>query len=451
MTSSDDPAGKRRVLVADDVAVTASLMATVLAQAGFETAVAHDGEQCLELVESFKPHLVVLDLMMPKVHGIEVLQRLKAQDETRRIEVIICTGKGFRTEIARVEELGASDLLLKPFYPKDLVAKVEYLLRPERAAASGQALGPPAQEPVADDEIFLPRLDQAAGCLRFWGTRGSIPVSGPQCIRHGGNTCCVQLLYGDEPIIFDAGSGIRNLGRELAAGEPGRIHLFITHTHWDHIQGFPFFAPAFTPGFEIVVYGARGFNKDLESLLRGQLDPDYFPIQMENMDAELRFVYLDDQPIRIGDVEITWEYTQHPGATVGYKIETPEKKVAFVPDNEIFQGYMGPPDAIPQDHQLLNIYQPIIQFLTNVDVLIHEAQYTPEEYRQTVRYGHSSASNACFLAKITDSKRWIVIHHDPDHSDEILDDKLNLMRQILRRLGHGVEVSNGYDGLVECL
>ncbi len=443
--------GPTRVLVADDVKVIAQSIQWALEEAGYETAVASDGEQCLELARTFDPHLVILDLMMPKLHGIEVLKRLKADPARRHIAVIVCTVKGFRTEIGRARQLGVADRSIKPFEPQDLVAKVQKTLSSAKARSldTGHFLLP--RDNGAGEHIYRPELDAAGGVFKLWGTRGSIPISGPEYIRHGGNTSCMSLEYGDDLIILDAGSGIRNLGSALAAKPPRKLHLFITHTHWDHIQGFPFFAPAFIPGFEIIIYGAKGFNKNLEALFRGQFDPDYFPIQMENMDAALEFVYLGETPIRIGDVEITWELVQHPGATLCYKLELPGAKIAWVPDNEIFQGYMGPPEKIPDNQELLDLYQPTIDFLTGMDVLVHEAQYTAEEYPSTVHYGHSSVPNACYLAKITEAKRWIVVHHDPNHSDDFLRDKLNLTRQLLASLDHPGQVLHGYDGLIEYL
>ncbi len=440
-----------RVLVADDVKVIAQSITWALEEAGYQTAVANDGEECLELARTFDPHLVILDLMMPKLHGIEVLKRLKADPKSCNIAVIVCTVKGFRTEVGRAKQLGVADLIIKPFEPEDLVAKVDKALssRQTHPMDTGRFLLP--REDNAGEADYQPELDASGGVFQLWGTRGSIPISGPAFMRHGGNTSCMSLEYGDDLIILDAGSGIRNLGQTLATAAPRKVHLFITHTHWDHIQGFPFFAPAFIPGFEITIYGAKGFNKNLESLFRGQFDPDYFPIQMENMDAALEFVYLGDIPIHIGDVKVSWEFTQHPGATLGYKLELPGHKIAWVPDNEIFQGYMGPPEKISEHPELLSLYQPMIDFLTGMDILVHEAQYTVEEYPETVRYGHSSIANASFLAKITESKRWIVVHHDPNHSDDFLFDKLNLTRQILSGLGHSGQVTHGYDGWTEYL
>lgn len=241
-------------------------------------------------------------------------------------------------------------------------------------------------------------------------------------------------------------------GLEVARGRSRKVHLFITHTHWDHIQGFPFFVPAYSPEFETTIYSARGFAKDLESVFRGQLDQDYFPVQMDDLRGRLRFQYLPDGAVEINGVKISWEYVQHPGATVGYKMEVPGGKcIAWVPDNEFLQGYCGTPHDAVQSESRLSNYRPIIEFLEGVDVLIHEAQYTPEEYVQKVGWGHSSVSNACALAKVTGAKRWIVVHHDPMHTDDVLQDKLNLTRQILRELDCTTEVVHGFDGMVEFL
>ncbi len=270
-------------------------------------------------------------------------------------------------------------------------------------------------------------------------------------MRHGGNTSCLEIEFGQDRFIFDAGSGIRELGLDLMKGEARRLHVFITHTHWDHIQGFPFFTPAYVPGFQVTVYGAEGFGKSLESLFRGQLDSDYFPVQMEDMNADIEFRHLGSEPIRIGDVIVSWEYVQHPGATVGYKIDVAGTTLAWIPDNEFLQGYIGEPDAISLDEGIFDPYRRIIDFLTEVDVLIHEAQYTNEEYVSKIGWGHSSVSNACLLAKLAKVKRWIVTHHDPMHDDRFLETKLSLTRQQLARLDHDIPLRHGHDGLVELL
>jgi phosphoribosyl 1,2-cyclic phosphodiesterase len=298
---------------------------------------------------------------------------------------------------------------------------------------------------------YHPEIDPCRARFTLWGARGSTPTPGARFLRHGGNTSCFSVELGGEQFIFDAGSGIRELGFEILASPSRKAHLFITHTHWDHIQGFPFFSPAYVPGFEITIYGAEGFGKDLKSVFRGQLDRDYFPVQMDDMCSSLQFQTLEDNPMTVGSARVSWEFAQHPGATVAYKIEIGGKKIVWAPDNEFLQGYTGSPVGLTRAHPLVALYGKMIDFLSDADIVIHEAQYTPDEYAGKIRWGHSSISNACLLMKLAGVRRWIVTHHDPLHDDAFLEQKLNLTRQILGSLGHPITVSHGYDGLTECL
>lgn len=444
MTESN--ADPRRVLVAEDTEVVSHLMTHMLKEAGYTVELAQDGEECLEKVASFRPHLLILDLMMPRLHGIEVMRRLRADDATRELGIVVCTAKSFKTEHMAAIDLGAYAFLPKPHGHPELLGVVQ-------AYFAGEA--PPVEMSisavVADGEAYAPGMETDRGRVALWGTRGSIPTPGAAFMRHGGNTSCMQVTHGDEVLIFDAGSGIRELGMELLKGGPRRIHLFITHTHWDHIQGFPFFTPVYVPGFEVVVYGAEGFGKSLEAVFRGQLDQDYFPVQMEDMNADIQFRHLTPEPVCVGDVSVHWEYSQHPGATVGYKVDVAGTTLSWFPDDEFLFGYVGAPEEITDDDARLAPYRKVVDFLSDVDILIHEAQYTNEEYPAKVGWGHSSVSNACLLAKLANVKRWIITHHDPMHDDVFLEKKLNLTRQQLARLGHTIPVSHGYDGMVEYL
>ena len=434
---------QRRVLVADDIAMMAVQITAALKGKGYTTAIASDGEQCLEMVESFKPDLLILDIMMPKVHGIEVLKRLQSE----KLGVIVCTAKDFSVERSKFVELGAADVIIKPFEQERLVAKVDRYF--SSTIDPGATWTGPL--PMAAASAFRHELKSSAGSCRLWGTRGSIPVSEPQFVRHGGNTLCMAIEYGEHRIIFDAGSGIRPLGTSLMSEGPRKIHLFITHTHWDHIQGFPFFTPAYAPKFDITIYGAEGFGTDLKSLFQGQLEQDYFPVQMEDMAANLQFLTLGPDPIEIGDLQITWTYTQHPGATVCYRVATPSTSLAWVPDNEFLKGYTGSPFDVDRDSKEVFAYDTIIEFLSDVDILLHECQYTQDEYLKKIGWGHSSIPNACVLVQFCKPDRWVVVHHDPMHDDDFLNRKLTLTKQLLHDLGHKIEVTHGFDGWIEYL
>ena len=244
---------------------------------------------------------------------------------------------------------------------------------------------------------------------------------------------------------------MRDAGRALAASGPRQLHLFITHTHWDHIQGFPFFAPADIPGFEIDIHAPHNVEKDVESIFGGQLDRAYFPVQMEDMQARLSFADLDNGSARIGDVTVSWVHAVHPGAAVGYKIEVGGQRLAFFPDNEFLKGYLGDPNDLAPDDERIAVHREQLEFLAGTHVLIHEAQYTNAEYAGKIGWGHSSVGNACGLIRLIGPERWIVTHHDPDHTDSDLQHKLSLTRQILRGQGCSTQVSHGHDGLVEYL
>jgi phosphoribosyl 1,2-cyclic phosphodiesterase/CheY-like chemotaxis protein len=436
---------KGRILIGEDLRTLSCHMQAELERHGYTVELAVDGDEVLRKVGVFQPDLIVLDIMMPKHHGIAVLKDLRADSATSKIGVLICTARDTPGDAEVCRELGAADLLIKPFESAALIAKVEeYFSRRHRAS---NALGlTPADAPSAP---FSQTLADALGRYTLWGARGSTPVPGARFLRHGGNTSCLSFECSGETVIFDAGTGIRELGLELTREGCRKLHLFITHTHWDHIQGFPFFTPAYTPGFEIVIYGAEGFGKDLRSVFRGQLDRDYFPVQMEDMNAQIEFRNLTENPVTAGSARVYWEFAQHPGATVGYKIEVAGRKIAWVPDNEFLQGYSGPPETITRDHALVAPYGKMIDFLADAEVVIHEAQYTPEEYPMKMRWGHSSVANAAVLMKLAGVKRWIITHHDPGHDDAFLEFKLNVTRRILERIGHPIQVSHAYDGLTE--
>lgn len=436
---------KNRILIGEDTPEIAYLMKVALTSAGYSVETVSDGAECVRRARESKPDLLVLDIMLPKIHGIEVLKTLRADLATEHLGVIVCTAKDFPGDIEEAIERGAADWLAKPFEVPALLDAVQaYFSKRARASA---ALG--IANPSPGNGPFVPKLDTKGCHFCLWGSRGSTPTPGARFLRHGGNTSCFSVVHGEDYFIFDAGSGIRELGLEIARTPTRRINLFITHTHWDHIQGFPFFAPAYLADYELTIYGAEGFGKDLKSVFRGQLDRDYFPVQMEDMEAKIEFRNLPNDPVVIGPARISWESATHPGATVGYKIDVGGQKIAWVPDNEFLLGFTGDPAPLTPGSHLVQPFTKMIEFLADADIVFHEAQYTNDEYLHKVRWGHSSVANAAALMKFAGGRRWIVTHHDPMHDDEFLESKLNLTRQILDHLGCQTQVSHGYDGLTE--
>jgi phosphoribosyl 1,2-cyclic phosphodiesterase len=269
--------------------------------------------------------------------------------------------------------------------------------------------------------------------VKFWGVRGSIPVPGPATAEVGGNTSCVEVRTDDGIlIIFDAGTGIRNLGLSLLQekySQGGKIgHLFFSHTHWDHIQGFPFFAPAFigtrddlnnplqecTNTFHL--YGAKKVFERLENTLKGQMEYQYFPIELDNMGSVIQFHEIQETPLRLGKNIIVPKHLNHPNGVLSFRIEneTRDKVVVYATDTEHYQ-----------DGELdVNV----LKIADHADVFIYDAMYTPDEYagdRKTgnnskVGWGHSTWLEGTRLAKAANVKQLILFHHDPDHTDDFL-------------------------------
>ena len=255
-----------------------------------------------------------------------------------------------------------------------------------------------------------------------------------------------KAIYGLENARADSKVG---RGLELAKEGPRHIPVLIGHTHWDHIQGFPFFAPAYIPGFSLTLYGASGFRKDLKSVFQGQLDRDYFPVELKDMHAKLDFKTFESNPIKFGKISVAWDFTNHPGATVCFRIDVGGKRIGYITDNEFLQGYLGRPHDLTPESEVCKPYLRTIEFVKGCDLLIAEAQYTCDEYPKKIGWGHTGLANACLLAKFSGAKSWIVTHHDPMNDDDTLLRKLALTRQILKSMDCDIYATHAYDGMVE--
>ncbi|MBM3192580.1 MAG: phytochrome sensor protein, partial [Chlamydiae bacterium] len=231
---------------------------------------------------------------------------------------------------------------------------------------------------------------------------------------------------------------------------PQKLSLIIGHTHWDHIIGFPFFNPVYNRNCSLEVLSPIGYQKEAEELFNDMLSFGYFPVRLEEMFATLSFNELrDGSVLRFGDITIACHYAHHPGPTLCFKIITPQKTIGYVTDNELLLGYHGSPQAIGRDHYLLEPHLNLLSFLEDCHVLIHEAQYLPQEYYAKVGWGHSSISNVVALIKhLKKCQEWIVTHHDPTHTDEMLMKKAQLHQELLRECNLNIHFKMAYDGMV---
>lgn len=273
--------------------------------------------------------------------------------------------------------------------------------------------------------------------LRFWGTRGSIPSPGPLTARYGGNTTCFEVRSGERRIIFDAGSGIRQLGLDLLGRGGEYDHIFLTHFHWDHIQGFPFFPPLYHPEIELKIVGPKQNNIDVRSLFAGQMGPIYFPVPFSVVAAKMSFEHLNEGSWELDGVTLRTMRVRHPSWVVGYRIEVGGQVVCFIPDNEVEgEGYEvedGWRDRL-------------LDFIRGADLLIHDSMYTDEEYPSRLGWGHSTFRQSVRLAEEGEVKRLLFFHHDPERTDDELDGIVSRVRDEALARGCAVAIDAAAEG-----
>jgi phosphoribosyl 1,2-cyclic phosphodiesterase len=249
--------------------------------------------------------------------------------------------------------------------------------------------------------------------VRFWGVRGSIACPGQSTVRYGGNTACVEMRVGNQRLIFDGGTGLRVLGQTMLPEMPVTAHMFFTHSHWDHIQGFPFFVPAFVRGNRFTIYGAIAPNgSTIEQRLNDQMLHPNFPVPLQIMGADLEFKDIEPgESVQIGeDILVESALLNHPGEAIGYRVNWQGYAAAYVTDTEHFA------DRLDEN---------VLWLARNADVMIYDATYTDDEYdserSSKVGWGHSTWQEAVKVAKAAKVKKLVIFHHDPLHDDNFMD------------------------------
>ena len=276
--------------------------------------------------------------------------------------------------------------------------------------------------------------------IRFWGVRGSIPSPGPKTQKYGGNTACTELRVGpaNRLIIIDAGSGIRTLGNYLMANDlpkgPIKADIFLSHTHWDHIMGYPFFTPIYIPGTKLKVHGPVSFEEDpLEEVVGGQMKYRYFPVNMGELASEIDYIRLKEDPhIDLGEgLVLRTKLLNHPITALGYRFEYGRKAVCTCYDTEPFRNlFITDPShpvydeamAIEGEEVAIEQNKAVEQFFAGADLLIYDAQYTAAEYGARLNWGHTAMEYAIEAANRAGVKRLALFHHDPDRTDATLDE-----------------------------
>ena len=291
--------------------------------------------------------------------------------------------------------------------------------------------------------------------LRLWGVRGSIPVPGPSTLRYGGNTTCVEFRADGEIIVLDAGSGIRALGNELERefnSKSIHVTMLSTHAHWDHIQGLPFFTPAYHEKNSLRLLGYKGVGGGFGAILSRQMAVPFFPVRLRDLPCDLSIQELTDMEFSVGPVRVRSRFVNHPGNCVGYRLDAGAVSIAFVPDNEPYEFRKLHAEACaratPEQARKFAVTEraKLVEFLSGADILFLDAQYTDEEYQQHIGWGHGSLTTSVDLAVDAKVKKLLLFHHDPNHDDDTIDKMIDKARQLGRERRSKMEIDGAREG-----
>ena len=427
------------VLIIEDDIQSRHALAKLFASEDWKVLEAGDGDAGVELAVQHRPEVILCDLLMPKSNGFQVCRTIRQQLQPTKI--IVLSGRDYGVDRASALEAGADEYLLKPV-TWELISNALDRLLPEVPRR------PTAGKSAAELRSIPPRL-------KLWGVRGSIPVPGPTTIRYGGNTSCVEVRADGEIIVLDAGTGIRALGLALEkefGPQTIRLTLLITHTHWDHIQGLPFFAPAYNGKNLIRVLGYEGARAGLGTILAGQMETPFFPVSLRELPSHLTIEELKDMEFHIGKVKVRSKFANHPGICAGYRLFTSAGSIAYMPDNEPYELLkleLASQDGISLEEarNFAAIERAkMVEFLQDCDVVILDSQYSDEEYQQHVGWGHSSLSSVVSLALDARVDKLLLFHHDPSHDDSMIEQMVEQARALVAKAGKSLQIDAAREG-----
>ncbi len=371
--------------VVDDDKNIVKLLENFLKMAGHKVYGYTSSVAVMEEIIRKKPDCVLLDMLMPELDGLALLGQIRNHPDLAGLKVIIVSGKAYEIDRKRAHDSGADGYITKPVNMDQFPTTLHRLM---------------------EDRIHL----------RYWGVHGTMPVPGPETVRYGGNTSCVSMEFAKGGFfIFDAGTGIKALSNHIMANSISLVgaKLFISHPHWDHINGLPFFIPLYLQGNEIEICGPAHGDITMRDLISGQMDGAYFPVNIKEFSAMVNFRDLREEVIEIDDIKVKSMLLNHPGNCLGYRVEYRDRKICYVTDNELY----------PESSPLYNPYylNQLTEFVKDADILITDCTYTDDEYEGKSGWGHSSVTPVVDLADRSNVKSLHLFHHDPDHNDADID------------------------------
>lgn len=397
--------------IVEDDPVVADLARRILEAEGQKVTTFLSSREAASEIPALKPDVVITDILMPGMDGFELCERLQSDPELADTKIVVISAKAYDFDRERARKMGAAGYIPKP-------------LNPERFAAQVMA--------CISDQFTV----------RYWGVRGTLPVPGQKTLRYGGNTSCISMEFPRQlNFVFDAGSGIKELSNHVLKHRGGRwsAKIFISHPHWDHLNAIPFFVPMYMPGNEFEVIGARQGGKSMLDLVSAQMDDVYFPITLKEMGSRVYFRDIGGaQTLKFGDVEVKSQMLSHPGKCLGYRVNFNGRSFCYITDNEIY------PEDSP--HHNPGFEKELADFMRGADVALMDACYFEEEYQRKVNWGHSNVNEVVRIAHEAEVKELQLFHHDPDQTDDDIDRKLDVARNLLAKLGSKTECAAPVEG-----